>query len=65
METYGEEIAGDFKEFEPDNGFIATYNGDKPHSELIIAKIPAKNPWELAAWIPMGGYNSGSVKFFL
>ena len=26
--------------------------------EILIAKIPAQNPWELAAWIPMGGFNS-------
>jgi len=26
--------------------------------EVIIAKVPAENPWELAAWIPMGGYNA-------
>lgn len=26
-------------------------------AEVILAKIPVKNPWELAAWIPMGGFN--------
>lgn len=58
LETYDEEdIRGDFKKFEPNDAFIATYGGDKPHPELILAKIPAKNPWELAAWVPMGGYN--------
>jgi hypothetical protein len=25
--------------------------------ELILAEIPTKNPWELAAWLPMGGFN--------
>ncbi len=25
--------------------------------ELILAKIPAAGPWELAAWLPMGGFN--------
>jgi hypothetical protein len=58
METYGEEIRGNFMEFEPNDCFIAIGSGDGSHSELIIAKIPAKNPWELAAWVPMGGYNS-------
>lgn len=24
---------------------------------IIIAKIPTANPWELAAWMPMGGWN--------
>lgn len=26
-------------------------------SEIILAKIPTTKPWELAAWIPMGGFN--------
>lgn len=26
--------------------------------ELILAKIPTENPWELAVWLPMGGFNS-------
>jgi hypothetical protein len=26
--------------------------------EIILAKIPTTNPWELAAWVPMGGFNS-------
>jgi len=25
--------------------------------KVILAKIPTDKPWELAAWIPMGGYN--------
>ncbi|MCL2166934.1 MAG: DUF4253 domain-containing protein [Clostridiales bacterium] len=25
--------------------------------EILIALIPTTNPWELAAWIPMGGFN--------
>ena len=28
------------------------------HHEVIIAKVPTENPWELAAWIPMGGWNN-------
>lgn len=24
---------------------------------LILAKIPAKNPWEIFAWLPFGGWN--------
>ena len=27
------------------------------YEEVIIAKIPTQKPWELAAWIPMGGWN--------
>jgi hypothetical protein len=61
MDTYGEEIRGDFKESRPSDCFVAPYapySDYESHAELIIAKIPAKNPWELAAWVPMGGYNS-------
>jgi len=25
--------------------------------EVVIAKIPTEKPWDLAAWIPMGGWN--------
>ncbi|UQZ90336.1 hypothetical protein C4J81_14435 [Deltaproteobacteria bacterium Smac51] len=25
--------------------------------EVILARIPAAHPWELAAWMPMGGFN--------
>lgn len=25
--------------------------------EVILAKIPVENPWELAAYVPMGGFN--------
>jgi len=34
--------------------FLARY---ATNEEIIIAKIPAKNPWELAVWMPMGGFN--------
>ncbi|MDE5884292.1 MAG: DUF4253 domain-containing protein [Oscillospiraceae bacterium] len=30
---------------------------DKVLPEVMIAKIPTKNPWELPLWIPMGGFN--------
>ena len=57
-ETYEDsDIRGDFKKCEPDDSFCSHMDGDKPYPELIIAKIPATNPWELAAWLPMGGFN--------
>jgi hypothetical protein len=58
METYGEAIMGEFHEYELDASFCAHTDGTNPHPELIVAKVPTRNPWELAAWIPMGGYNS-------
>jgi hypothetical protein len=57
-DTYGEDFRGEFREFEPNACFLVTDRLNEPLVELIIAKIPAKNPWELAAWVPMGGYNN-------
>jgi hypothetical protein len=50
----GMDILGVFKLNEPSGRF---YSPMYDESELIIAKIPAKNPWDLAAWLPMGGFN--------
>jgi hypothetical protein len=51
-------LIGDFIECEPPNQFgsIADYTG-KPFETIIIAQIPTDKPWELAAWVPMGGWN--------
>lgn len=35
---------------------FSSRNGDT--EEVILAKIPTTKAWELAAWIPMGGWNS-------
>ena len=32
-------------------------DSNKPAPEIILAQIPANHPWELATWIPMGGFN--------
>jgi hypothetical protein len=57
-ETYEDiDILGDFKECEPDECFYSYMDGNRPYPELLIAKVPAKYPWELAAWFPMGGFN--------
>lgn len=32
-------------------------NDTRPVNECILAKIPAKNPWEVFAWLPFGGWN--------
>jgi len=34
--------------------FGTTHN---PDDTYIIAKIPTDKPWEIAAWVPIGGYN--------
>jgi len=51
------DILGDFKECEPDECFYSHMDDKRPYPELLIAKVPAKHPWELAAWFPMGGFN--------
>lgn len=37
------------------NGFVDF--GTKRSQEVIIAKIPTENPWEVFAWVPFGGWN--------
>ena len=29
----------------------------KKAAEVVIAKIPTENPWEVFAWLPFGGWN--------
>jgi len=43
----------------PTSKFISltSYDSNAPYPVLLIAKIPTLNPWEVAAWIPMGGFN--------
>ena len=60
IEMHGDmDIVGEFKLTEPDGCFYCHIDMLKrrPHPEILIAKIPAKHPWELAAWVPMGGFN--------
>ena len=38
--------------------FTSFWNYDtRLTKEVILAKIPTDKPWELAAWLPMGGFN--------
>ncbi|MBP1995540.1 DUF4253 domain-containing protein [Paenibacillus eucommiae] len=50
-------VLGEFSEVESSGYFYSHMDGNTPHKEIILAKIPTRNPWELAAWIPMGGFN--------
>ena len=53
----GDDITGTFIDTEvPDTLSVMQFDG-KPYQELIIAKVPTGNPWELAVWLPMGGFN--------
>jgi len=54
-------IIGQFVRARPQNDLSLDTLGIEPYEEIIIAKIPTKNPWELAAWIPMGGFNECPV----
>ncbi|MDR2529751.1 MAG: DUF4253 domain-containing protein [Synergistaceae bacterium] len=63
MEMHSDmDIMGKFKSTstEPTERFCCHLNilkKNRPHPEILIAKVPAKHPWELAAWLPMGGFN--------
>jgi len=52
----GYDIIGQFSREETQNALTLEAVRYEP-SEVIIAKVPTKNPWELAAWLPMGGFN--------
>jgi len=53
----GYDILGQFVQSEPLDTLSLHMLSYMPCQEVIIAKIPTENPWELAAWIPMGGFN--------
>ena len=57
IDEYWVKYSGELGEFiscEPNDRF---YLSKMAHPEILIAKIPAEHPWELAAWVPMGGWN--------
>jgi hypothetical protein len=52
------DIVGEFMYAEPMNSFsLMDYFTGYLYANIIIAKIPTNKPWELAAWVPMGGFN--------
>jgi hypothetical protein len=51
-----EDITGEFKDCEPID-YLISINAKNDIPEIILAKIPTTNPWELPAWVPMGGFN--------
>lgn len=72
LEDYGEdndyeeseltlhELIGDLEaaQGEVQERFMAyeSYSGDSIE-EVVLFQIPVKNPWEIVAWLPMGGWN--------
>ena len=51
------DILGKFAQSAPQTALGLHTLDYSPCEEVIIARIPARKPWELAAWIPMGGFN--------
>ena len=40
-------------------GFSACWDERTGHTDFVLlAEIPTKNPWEVFAWLPMGGWNA-------
>ena len=60
--TPPEGFDADFEEFQGGStstnfASIEDYATGRAYQELVIAKIPTDKPWEVAAYIPMGGFN--------
>jgi hypothetical protein len=52
----GDDIMGEFEDQEPVD-YLTSIMVKNDVREIILAKIPTTKPWELAAWVPMGGFN--------
>ena len=56
-----EEVVSDVERGEGMNEFIGFMPDDWDSTlEVILAKIPTEHPWEVFAWVPMGGWNECS-----
>ena len=52
------ELAGEIADGESLTGISIPFElGSNRTQELLLAKIPVTNPWEIAAWLPMGNWN--------
>ncbi|MFF2448240.1 DUF4253 domain-containing protein [Neobacillus sp. NPDC058068] len=49
------DITGEFSAKEQTNFFLSIE--EVINEKIILAKIPTDKPWEVAAWVPMGGFN--------
>ncbi|WP_316572237.1 DUF4253 domain-containing protein [Neobacillus sp. YIM B06451] len=49
------DITGEFSIEDQIGHFLSIEKGI--NKKIIIAKIPTSKPWEVAAWVPMGGFN--------
>ena len=55
-ETFGEVKAENGDVQKTFSGFL-DYKNSRLADECILAKIPVKEPWEVFAWLPFGGWN--------
>lgn len=60
-ESYDEDewnkMVGDITEADPNNSFSGFVNFDGTGREVVLAHIPAEQPWQTLAWLPFGGWN--------
>jgi hypothetical protein len=53
-----EEVIADVEDGEAMNDFIGFLSDDGEMTlDVILAKVPTKHPWEVFAWVPMGGFD--------
>lgn len=53
-----EKLLGEVRDGEIVEGLSAYWNQETEWTdEVILAKIPVSNPWEIFAWLPVGGWN--------
>lgn len=52
------ELAGEIADGESLTGISIPFElGSNRTQELLLARIPVKDPWEVVAWLPMGNWN--------
>ena len=62
-EDYDEEALSEYigneEEGESNKHFCSyiSFRDNKLEEDVLLLKIPVKNPWELIGWIPVGGWN--------
>lgn len=55
---WDEEVMGEIADGEVINKFCGYWSFyEKETVPLVLAEIPVKNPWEIFAWLPFGGWN--------
>lgn len=54
---WDEEVLGEMKGGEPNNGLLSYWDYSGDTLPLILARIPVKNPWEVFAYLPFGAWN--------